>query len=180
VLSLAPSPPRGHQWLVVEARKLSDSIQNNNNDNNNNSDNNSDNNNDESHRRAANTKVRVLNMVVGGFVSAPPGPREISESLGIDEADLDSVLSLSIHGLPKCGPLAMANGPLAVRAARTALREAMDRPIAAVATRADGEGTARESQRQRGRSQSQSQSQSQHYVLQIDASSVLDEQVRLG
>eukprot|EP00536_Pseudo-nitzschia_multiseries_P005334 jgi/Psemu1/303314/fgenesh1_kg.99_\ len=125
---------------------LKDILQNNNNNNNTNT--------------KSKSKVRVLNMVVGGFGTAPPGPKTVSETLGIDESDLESVLSLSIVGLPHCGPLAMANGPLAVRAARFALREAMDRPIAAAAAAAAATAAVSGHERKG----------SHHYVLEIDAS----------
>lgn len=113
-------------------------------------------------------KIRILNMVVGSFVTSfPPGPKAISQSLGLDESefetDLESVFSLSIRGLPNCGPLSMTNGPLAINAARTAVREAMDRPIVAITAAATTDG-----------GQEQSQSQSNHFVLDIDASSFVD------
>ena len=105
-------------------------------------------------------KTRVLNMVVGGFGTAPPGPEALSKSLGVV---VDSVFSLSITGLPSCGPLTMHNGVLAIRAARMAIRDAMDRPIIATTTTADG--TIGDDDHQK---------QQHHFVLEIDASSFVD------
>ena len=107
-------------------------------------------------RRADDSKIRVLNMAVGGFVTAPPGPGAVSESLDVA---VDSVFSISIEGLPSCGPLSMDNGPLAIQAARRAVRAAMDRPIIATTSIFTIDGT---------------QKQQHHYVLEIDASSFVE------
>ena len=105
-------------------------------------------------------KTRVLNMVVGGFGTAPPGPEAVSKSLGVV---VDSVFSLSITGLPSCGPLTMHNGVLAIRAARMAIRDAMDRPIIATTTTVDGTTGDNDHRKQQ-----------HHFVLEIDASSFVD------
>lgn len=41
----------------------------------------------------------------------------------------NNLLSISIQNLPQCGPWAMKNGPLAVAAARKALRASLDLPL---------------------------------------------------
>jgi len=102
------------------------------------------------------SKIRVLNMAVGGFVTVPPGPEAVSKSL---DAAVDSVFSLSIKGLPSCGPLSMENGPRAIRAARRATRAAMDRPVIATTSTSTADGT---------------QKQQHHFVLEIDASPFVD------
>ncbi len=107
-------------------------------------------------RRVDESKIRVLNMAVGGFINAPPGPRAVSESLDVA---VDSVFSISIEGLPSCGPLSMDNGPLAIQAARRAVRAAMDRPIIATTSTTTMNGT---------------QKQQHHFVLEIDASPFVD------
>lgn len=107
-------------------------------------------------------KIRVLNMVVGGFGTAPPGPEALSKSLGVV---VDSVFSLSITGLPSCGPLTMKNGVLAIRAARMAIRDAMDRPIIVTTTTSTVDGTTGDDDKQK---------QQHHFVLEIDASSFVD------
>lgn len=76
------------------------------------------------------SKVHLLNMIIGGFggpiKSKPDGPKQISKNTGVH---VDSVLSLSITNLPSCGPFKMGNGPFAIKAARNAIKSAMDRPI---------------------------------------------------
>ena len=103
-----------------------------------------------------NPQLRVLNMAVGGFVTAPPGPEVMSKRLNVA---VDSVFSLSIKGLPFCGPLTMKNGPLAIRAARRAIRAAMDRPIIATTSTSTVDGK---------------QKIQHHFVLEIDASPFVD------
>jgi len=101
-------------------------------------------------------------MVVGGFGTSPPGPKTVGKSL---DAFVESVFSLSIRGLPGCGPLAMENGAFAVQAARRAVRDAMDRPV--VATVLVGSSN--------GADDHQHQRQQYHYVLEIDALPFVDE-----
>lgn len=68
---------------------------------------------------------RVVNMVVGDFQwKRPLGPSAMPAGL-----DASSVLSISIQKLPPCGPLSMSNGPLAVIAARAAMRATLDLPL---------------------------------------------------
>jgi len=115
----------------------------------------------------SNNKIRVLNMVVGGFGTDPPGPDTLSKSLGVT---VDSVLSLSITGLPNCGPLTMSNGPHATRAARVAIWDAIDRPIVSSSSSVwarDGTGGNDDHQ----------QNRQHHFVLEIDASSFVDKKV---
>lgn len=68
---------------------------------------------------------RVVNMVVGDFhLQSVPGPSSMPNGLVTS-----SLLSISIQNLPQCGPWAMKNGPLAVDAARKALRASLDLPL---------------------------------------------------
>jgi hypothetical protein len=120
---------------------------------------------DDEARISQKSKIRVLNMVVGGFGTAPPGPKAVSKTL---DAAVDSVLSLSISGLPNCGPLTMENGPLAISAARMALRAAMDRPIGATTSFFTTDGTIGGDGKKK---------RQHHYVLEIDASSFVDEKL---
>jgi hypothetical protein len=70
-------------------------------------------------------KKRVVNLVVGDFQSGNvPGP-----SLMPKGVDASEVVSISIRGLPQCGPWAMEYGPLAVHAARLAMKDALDLPM---------------------------------------------------
>ena len=109
-----------------------------------------------------NTKIRVLNMVMGGFGTSPPGPLAMSKELFSSESQsqVHSVLSLSIINLPSCGPFSMSNGPIAINAANQVIRDIMDRPIESmpmisiVSDNDDG-----------------SSGSSHHYFLEIDASS---------
>jgi len=121
-------------------------------------------------------KIRVLNMIVGGFgpLEQPPGPLVMSKELSSQQrsnnnnnimnknmADIikvDSVLSLSIINLPHCGPFSMNNGPTAIKAAQNAIRKAMDRPIKNSISTID-DGTKNDD------------GAIHHYVLEIDASS---------
>ena len=107
-------------------------------------------------------QIRVLNLVIGSFLNGPPGPEAVSKSLGVD---VDSVLSLSINGLPKCGPLAMHKGPFASRAARLAIRAAMGRPIIATTSTVKIDGTTQDDDEQK---------RQHHFVLDIDASPFVD------
>ncbi|KAL3911214.1 MAG: hypothetical protein SGARI_001749, partial [Bacillariaceae sp.] len=67
---------------------------------------------------------RIINMVVGDFLRNAPGPLMMPNGL-----TSSSVLSISIQNLPQCGPWAMANGPLAVEAARKAMKQSLDLPL---------------------------------------------------
>jgi hypothetical protein len=66
----------------------------------------------------------VINLSVGGFLGSPPGPSSFAGSGGRVR-----VASVSIHGLPPCGPWAMSNGPRAVDAAFRAMLAALDAPL---------------------------------------------------
>ena len=46
------------------------------------------------------TPPRVVNLQVGGFLGAPPGPSQLSAANAM-------VISISIQGLPQCGPWAL-------------------------------------------------------------------------
>ena len=64
-------------------------------------------------------------MVVGDFWGfGPPGPSQMPEGVNATE-----LLSISIQNLPPCGPWHMRNGPLAVEAARRAMRASLDFPL---------------------------------------------------
>lgn len=68
---------------------------------------------------------RVINMVVGDFLGAgAPGPSQLPKGVNATE-----LLSITIQNLPTCGPLHMSNGPLAVEAARQAMRASLDFPL---------------------------------------------------
>lgn len=68
---------------------------------------------------------RVVNVVAGTYGSSGPcGPSSLPEGL-----DASEVVSISIEGVPQCGPWAMANGPRAVEAARKAIVEVLDVPM---------------------------------------------------
>ena len=67
---------------------------------------------------------RVVNVVVGGFFSAPLGPQFMPKGVNAKE-----VLSISILNTPQCGPWAMANGPRAIEAARQAMLASLDLPL---------------------------------------------------
>jgi Patatin-like phospholipase len=67
---------------------------------------------------------RVINMVVGDFPFSIPGPSSMPSGV-----TASSVISISIRNLPQCGPWAMENGPLAVQAARRAIKKSLDRPL---------------------------------------------------
>lgn len=67
------------------------------------------------------TPKRVVNVAVGGFLSAPPGPKSMPDGIKATE-----VLSVSIINTPLCGPWAMANGPRAIEAARRAMEASLD------------------------------------------------------
>eukprot|EP00978_Attheya_sp_CCMP212_P048347 scaffold507292_cov79-Attheya_sp.AAC.1 len=83
------------------------------------------------------TQKRIVNMVVGDFgsllsssssssSSGPPGPSRMPEH-GL--LDTSAVVSIAITNTPRCAPWAMANGPLAVEAARLALQSVLDQPM---------------------------------------------------
>eukprot|EP00980_Cylindrotheca_fusiformis_P015391 scaffold4329_cov115-Cylindrotheca_fusiformis.AAC.8 len=75
--------------------------------------------------RDTRSKKRVVNLVVGGFpFGRVPGPSSMPN--GVDASE---VVSISIRGLPKCGPWAMENGPLAVDVAQRAMKAALDQPM---------------------------------------------------
>ena len=63
-------------------------------------------------------------MVVGEFGSLTPGPSHMPKGVQATE-----VLSISLLNLPKCGPWAMENGPIAVEAARKAVAAVLDAPM---------------------------------------------------
>ena len=67
---------------------------------------------------------RILNMVVGDFGSLTPGPSHMPKGIQATE-----VVSISLQNLPKCGPWAMENGPIAVEAARKAVAAVLDAPM---------------------------------------------------
>ena len=73
---------------------------------------------------------RVVNLSVGPLSllkkNAPPGPTYLHSKT---DANINSVLSLSLLNTPKCGPFAMENGPKAVEAARKAMNAALDQYI---------------------------------------------------
>ena len=101
-------------------------------------------------------KINVLNLSIGSFLPAPPGPEDVSQSLNVA---VDSVFSLSIINLPFCSPLTMENGPIAIRAARRAIRAAMNQPISAITSTSTINGKEKEQY---------------HFVLEIDASPFID------
>lgn len=75
--------------------------------------------------RDSGTRKRVVNLVVGDFqFGSVPGP-----SLMPNGVDASEVVSISIRGLPQCGPWAMENGPLAVDGAHLAMKAALDLPM---------------------------------------------------
>lgn len=87
---------------------------------------------------------RIINMVVGDFhLQRVPGPSSMPPGV-----TADSLVSISIRNLPQCGPWAMTNGPLAVEAARQAMKQSLDVPLYLAGAGEDG-----------------------HYELHIDASS---------
>ena len=67
---------------------------------------------------------RILNMVVGSFGSITPGPSLMPKGIKATE-----VVSISLQNLPKCGPWAMENGPIAVEASRKAIAAVLDAPM---------------------------------------------------
>lgn len=70
-------------------------------------------------------KKRVVNIVVGEFQFGNVlGPSSMPEGVEASE-----VVSISIQGLPQCGPWAMESGPRAVTAARLAMVDALDLPM---------------------------------------------------
>ncbi|CAJ1934419.1 unnamed protein product [Cylindrotheca closterium] len=70
-------------------------------------------------------KKRVVNIVVGDFQFGNVlGPSSMPK--GVDASE---VVSISIQGLPQCGPWAMERGPQAVTAARLAMVDALDLPM---------------------------------------------------
>ena len=75
--------------------------------------------------RGESSRRRAINLVVRDILSLnSPGPSQMPENANIEE-----LLSISIHNLPPCGPLNMKNGPRAVEAARQAMRNSMDVPL---------------------------------------------------
>ncbi len=107
---------------------------------------------------AQESEIHVLNLSIGSFLPGPHGPEIVAQHLN---ATVDSVFSLSITGLPFCGPLTMENGPIAIRAARQAIRAAMDQPIGAITTTSTTiYGIEKEQY---------------HFVLEIDASPFIDD-----
>ena len=67
---------------------------------------------------------RIVNIVVGDFGSLTPGPSHMPKGIQATE-----VVSISLQNLPKCGPWAMENGPIAVEAARKAVAAVLDAPM---------------------------------------------------
>ena len=68
---------------------------------------------------------RVVNLVIGDFLGGTaPGPSDMPPGLVASE-----VVSISIRNLPKCGPWAMENGPLAVEAASRVMKSSLDVPL---------------------------------------------------
>lgn len=67
---------------------------------------------------------RVVNVAVGGFLTAPPGPQSMPDGVNAEE-----VLSISILNTPQCGPWALANGPRAIEGARRAMLASLDLPL---------------------------------------------------
>lgn len=86
-----------------------------------------------------NTSVtrRVVNLQVGSFWGAPPGPASLPVAvdsptdMGGDHRHQPppTVVSISIQNLPHCGPWALSNGPIAVEAAYQAMRASLDVPL---------------------------------------------------
>jgi Patatin-like phospholipase len=75
--------------------------------------------------RGQQSQRRAINMVVGDFLTGnTPGPSAMPDNINVDE-----LLSITIQKLPPCGPLHMANGPIAVEAARQAMRASLDVPL---------------------------------------------------
>ena len=75
--------------------------------------------------RGESSRRRAINLVVRDALTlSSPGLSQMPESANIDE-----LLSISIHNLPPCGPLHMQNGPRAVEAARQAMRNSMNVPL---------------------------------------------------
>lgn len=71
------------------------------------------------------TRRRAINLLVGDFLNLnAPGPSQMPRGANVAE-----LLSITIQNLPPCGPLHMANGPLAVQAAREAMRASLDVPL---------------------------------------------------
>jgi hypothetical protein len=66
---------------------------------------------------------RVVNLSVGDFLGAPPGPDTFAASATTE------VISVSIQNLPQPGPWAMSNGPKAFEAAVQAMRASLDVPL---------------------------------------------------
>ena len=71
-----------------------------------------------------NRPKRIVNVAVGGFLTAPFGPESMPDGVKAKE-----VLSVSILNTPRCGPWAMANGPRAIEAARRAMLASLDLPL---------------------------------------------------
>ena len=128
-------------------------------------------------------KIRVLNMVMGGFGTHPHGPLEMTQELfsssesqdshhsqsSSTTTTIDSVLSLSIINLPSCGPFSMSNGPIAINAAKNVIRDIMDRPIQSMPIMMSSSSSINENNDNEN-DDSRSGS-SHHYFLEIDASS---------
>jgi Patatin-like phospholipase len=66
----------------------------------------------------------VINLSVGDFLGSPPGPTYFE---GVDATT--RVVSISLQGLPPCGPWAMSNGPKAVEASLKAMQASLDVPM---------------------------------------------------
>jgi len=68
---------------------------------------------------------RIVNIVVGNFgKDGALGPSMMPKGIHSNH-----VVSISIENTPNCGPWAMENGPLAVRASMEAVRSALDTPM---------------------------------------------------
>jgi hypothetical protein len=73
----------------------------------------------------SNLKKRVVNLIVGEYqFGVIPGPSSMPPGINASE-----VVSISIRGLPQCGPHAMDKGPLAVQGAQLAMKKALDLPM---------------------------------------------------
>ena len=73
-----------------------------------------------------NNRNKIINLMIGDFhLSTVPGP----SSSVLKNTPNTTVLSISIQGLPQCGPWAMSNGPKAVELAKRAIQQAMDVPL---------------------------------------------------
>ncbi|OEU20190.1 hypothetical protein FRACYDRAFT_236259 [Fragilariopsis cylindrus CCMP1102] len=137
--------------------------------------------NSNSNSNSNSNKIRVLNMVMGGFGTHPHGPLEMtnelfssSESQDSDHSSttsIDSVLSLSIINLPSCGPFSMSNGPIAINAAKNVIRDIMDRPIQSMPIMMPSSSSSSINENNDNENDDSRSGSSHHYFLEIDASS---------